>query len=208
MNDKPIKVLIVDDHAILRMGLASLLNTKKDIKVVGDASNGAMAISKTVKLNPDVVIVDLMMPGMDGVETTKGILAVAPETKVMILTTFGTSDGIIHALEAGAKGAIMKNVEFPELVAAIRSIASGDKVISPEIQRILENNPPVPTLSPRQTEILESIVRGLSNIDIAKQLGISLDMVKEHVSALFLKIGAANLTEAVAIALRKHLLKM
>ena len=208
MNDKTIKVLIVDDHAILRMGLASLLNTKKDIKVVGDASNGAMAISKTVKLNPDVVIVDLMMPGMDGVETTKGILAVAPETKVMILTTFGTSDGNIHALEAGAKGAIMKNVEFPELVAAIRSIASGDKVISPEIQRILENNPPVPTLSPRQTEILESIVRGLSNIDIAKQLGISLDMVKEHVSALFLKIGAANRTEAVAIALRKHLLKM
>ena len=208
MNDKTIKVLIVDDHAILRMGLASLLNTKKDIKVVGDASNGAMAISKTVKLNPDVVIVDLMMPGMDGVETTKGILAVAPETKVMILTTFGTSDGIIHALEAGAKGAIMKNVEFPELVAAIRSIASGDKVISPEIQRILESNPPVPTLSPRQTEILESIVRGLSNIDIAKQLGISLDVVKEHVSALFLKIGAANRTEAVAIALRKHLLKM
>ena len=208
MNDKTIKVLIVDDHAILRMGLASLLNTKKDIKVVGDASNGAMAISKTVKLNPDVVIVDLMMPGMDGVETTKGILAAASETKIMILTTFGTSDGIIHALEAGAKGAIMKNVELPELVAAIRSIASGEKVISPEIQRILESNPPVPTLSPRQAEILESIVRGLSNIDIAKQLGISLDMVKEHVSALFLKIGAANRTEAVAIALRKHLLKM
>ena len=207
MNDKTIKVLIVDDHAILRMGLASLLNTKKDIKVVGDASNGAMAISKAVKLNPDVVIVDLMMPGMDGVETTKNILAAAPDTKVMILTTFGTSNGIIHALEAGAKGAIMKNVEFPELVAAIRSIASGDTVISPEIQRILENNPPVPTLSPRQTEILESIVRGLSNIDIAKQLGISLDMVKEHVSVLFLKIGAATRAEAVAIALRKHLLK-
>ena len=207
MNDKSIKVLIVDDHAILRMGLASLLNTKKDIKVVGDASNGAMAVSKTVKLNPDVVIVDLMMPGMDGVETTKNILATAPNTKVMILTTFGTSDGIIHALEAGAKGAIMKNVEFPELVAAIRSIASGDKVISPEIQRILESNPPVPTLSPRQTEILESIVSGLSNIEIAKQLGISLDMVKEHVSVLFLKIGAATRAEAVAIALRKHLLK-
>ena len=207
MNDKTIKVLIVDDHAILRMGLASLLNTKKDIKVVGDASNGAVAVSKTVKLNPDVVIVDLMMPGMDGVETTKSILAASPNTKVMILTTFGTSDGIIHALEAGAKGAIMKNVEFPELVAAIRSIAAGDKVISPEIQRILESNPPVPTLSPRQTEILESIVRGLSNIDIAKQLGISLDMVKEHVSVLFLKIGAASRAEAVAIALRKHLLK-
>ncbi|MBQ3288284.1 MAG: response regulator transcription factor [Kiritimatiellae bacterium] len=207
MNDKTIKVLIVDDHAILRMGLASLLNTKKDIKVVGDASNGAMAVSKTLKLNPDVVIVDLMMPGMDGVETTKNILAAAPNTKVMILTTFGTSDGIIHALAAGARGAIMKSVEFPELVAAIRSIASGDKVISPEIQRILESNPPVPTLSPRQTEILESIVRGLSNIDIAKQLGISLDMVKEHVSVLFLKIGAATRAEAVAIALRKHLLK-
>ena len=205
--DRKIKVLIVDDHAILRMGLASLLNTKKGIKVVGDASNGTIAVSKTLKLNPDVVIVDLMMPGMDGVETTKRILEAVPSAKIMILTTFGTSDGIIHALEAGARGAIMKNVEFPDLVAAIRSIASGEMVISPEIKRILESNPPVPTLSPRQTEILESIVRGLSNIDIAKQLGISLDMVKEHVSTLFLKIGAANRTEAAAIALRKHLLK-
>ena len=201
-------ILIVDDHALIRRGLSDLIRYEKDLAVVGEACDGASAVEAAARLRPDVVVMDLVMPKVDGVEATRRIKAAMPETKVMILTTFGTSDGIIHALEAGAKGAIMKNVEFPELVAAIRSIASGDKVISPEIQRILESNPPVPTLSPRQAEILESIVRGLSNIDIAKQLGISLDMVKEHVSALFLKIGAANRTEAVAIALRKHLLKM
>lgn len=101
----------------------------------------------------------------------------------------------------------MKNVDFPELVEAIRTVAAGGQAISPEIERLLAESPPIPLLSPRQTEILESITRGLSNNDIAKQLGISVDMVKEHVNSLFAKIGAANRTEAATIALRKHLLK-
>ncbi len=202
-----IKVLIVDDHAILRMGLTALLNSKKDIEVVGDAANGPAGIRKALKLKPDVVIMDLAMPDMDGAETTRQLLAKAPDSKVMILTTFGTADGISHALDAGALGAVMKNVEFTELVDAIRTIAGGGHYVSPEIERILEADPPIPALSPRQAEILSSLVRGLSNIDIASQLGISLDMVKEHTTSLFAKLGVANRTEAVAIAMRKHLVQ-
>ena len=201
-------VLIIDDHAILRMGLASLLNAKKDIEVIGDAANGRTGIQKILKLHPDVVIMDLMMPGMDGTETTRQLLAKAPDSKVLILTTFGTSDGITHALDAGAKGAIMKNCDFGELVTAIRTVAKGEEYLSPEVRRIITKDPPIAPLSPRQAEILQSIVRGLSNPDIAKQLGISLDMVKEHTEALFQKLGVANRPEAVAIALRKHLLKI
>jgi len=139
---------------------------------------------------------------------TRQLLAKAPDSKVLILTTFGTSDGITHALEAGAKGAIMKNCDFSELVSAIKTVAAGDQFISPDVARIMSKDPPVAPLSKRQEEILHSIIRGLSNPDIARQLGISLDMVKEHTEALFQKIGAANRTEAVAIALRKHLLKI
>ncbi len=204
----PIRVLIVDDHAILRMGLASLLASKCEIEVVGDASDGPSGIRKALKLKPDVVIMDLMMPGMDGIEATKELLAKAPESKILILTTFGTSNGINNALEAGAMGAVMKNCDFSELADAIRAVASGKRYVAADVERILVADPPVAALSPRQMEILQSIVRGLSNPDIAKQLGISVNMVKEHVESLFQKIGAANRTEAVAIAFRKHLLKM
>ena len=203
-----IKVLIVDDHAILRMGLSSLLATEKDIAVVGEAGNGEEAHRIALEAKPDVVIMDLMMPGMDGVETTRRIRADLPDTKVLILTTFSTADGIAHALEAGANGAIMKNVEFSEFVSAIRTVMAGGRAMSPEIERIMKDNPPVPLLSRRQSEILEAITRGLSNADIAQMLGISLDMVKEHVQTLFAKIGAANRTEAASIALRKHLIKI
>ena len=204
----PIRVLIVDDHAILRMGLASLLASKCEIEVVGDASDGPSGIRKALKLKPNVVIMDLMMPGMDGIEATKELLAKAPESKILILTTFGTSNGINNALEAGAMGAVMKNCDFSELADAIRAVASGKRYVAADVERILVADPPVAALSPRQMEILQSIVRGLSNPDIAKQLGISVDVVKEHVESLFQKIGAANRTEAVAIAFRKHLLKM
>lgn len=203
-----IKVLLIDDHAIMRSGLASLLRTRKDIEVVGDAGDGETGIQKAVKLKPDVVIMDLMMPGMDGTEATRQLLQKLPETKVLIFTTFGTADGIGHALEAGASGAIMKNVEFPELVDAIKTVASGGRAMSPEIEQILSEDPPLPELSARQAEILQSITRGLSNEDIARQLGISVPMVKEHVQATFSKIGASNRAEAVSIAMRKHLLKI
>ena len=204
----PIRVFLVDDHALMRQGLVSLLGTRKDIEVVGDAESGEAALRKAPRLNPNVIITDLIMPGMDGAEVTRQLKQALPGTHVLILTSFGTADGIAQALDAGASGAILKTVKLPELAEAIRTVASGGTAISPEIQQMLDKTTPIPPLSPRQGEILESVVRGLTNKDIAKQLGISAPMVNEHLNALFAKIGAANRVEAVAIALRKHLLKI
>ena len=203
-----IKVLIADDHTIVRAGLTALLGTEKDIEVVGEAKNGAQAVSEAIKLHPDIVIMDLMMPKMDGAEATAALHEKLPETKVIILTTFGSSDGIAHAIESGAAGALMKTADDAALISTIRSVAGGKTVISPDIKRLLAEDPPIPVLTTRQAEVLQSMMRGLTNRDIAKQLGIRQDGVNEHVAAILAKIGAANRTEAVAIALRKHLLKL
>lgn len=202
-----IKVLIADDHTIVRAGLTALLGTEKDIEVVGEAKNGAEAVSNAVELHPDIVIMDLMMPKMDGVEATKELLRKAPSAKTILLTTYGTSDGIAHALKAGARGAVLKNADNSELAKAIRIVAQGGDYISPDIRQQLAADPPVPDLTPRQSEILESMVRGLTDRDIAQHLRLSPESVSEHVGAIRQKIGAANRTEAVAIAMRKYLLK-
>ena len=203
-----IKVMLVDDHAVLRMGLAALLGTRKEIEVVGEADDGNEALRKYPKLKPDVVIMDLMMPEMDGTETTRRLLADHPEAKVLILTTYGTADALGHALEAGALGAILKTAKLPELVASVTAVAAGNRSVAPEIEQILSVDPPVQQLSKRQSEILESITRGLSNEEISTMLGISVPVVKEHIKLLFEKIGASNRAEAVAIAMRKHLIKV
>jgi DNA-binding NarL/FixJ family response regulator len=203
-----IRVLIADDHTIVRIGLKTLLTAEDDIEVVGEAKNGEMAVREAMRLSPDVVIMDLMMPKMDGAEATATLHEKLPETKVIILTTFGSSDGIAHAIESGASGALMKTADDAALISTIRSVASGKTVISPDIKRLLAEDPPIPVLTSRQTEVLQSMMRGLTNRDIAKQLGIRQDGVNEHVAAILAKIGAANRTEAVAIALRKHLLKL
>ena len=205
---KPTTILLVDDHAVMRMGLVSLLETCRDVEVIGDTGDGESAIRKALKLRPDVVIMDLMMPEMDGVETTRRLLEKWPKANVLVLTTFATSDGISRALEAGAKGAILKNSDLKGLRAAIHDVAEGKRHCSAEVEQIMTDDPPIPELSLRQLEILNSIVRGLSNPDIARQLGISLPMVKEHLTSLFAKLGVANRTEAVALALRKQLLKI
>ena len=202
-----IKILIADDHAIVRMGLASLLSTQVGFKVIGDAEDGEMAVQKAVELKPDVIIMDIMMPNMDGIAATAEIHKILPEAKIIILTTFGTSDGIASALNAGAIGALLKNAPNTELIAAIRTVVNGEKSISEEIQRFMEEDPPAKALTDRQKEILEGLTRGLTNKDIAKSLQIREDRVKEHVNTIFAKLGAANRTEAVAIAMRKQLLK-
>jgi DNA-binding NarL/FixJ family response regulator len=150
----------------------------------------------------------MIMPGMDGNETTRRLIANNPNSRILILTSYGTSDGIAHALEAGALGAVIKTLDFKDLVKAIHEVAAGRKYVSDEIQEMLSNSEPVTNLSPRQNEILNCLARGLNNSDIAAQLGISRSVVKEHEMALYAKIGAANRTEAVTIALRKHLLKI
>lgn len=204
---KKTRVLLVDDHAVMRMGLASLLRSEPGIEIIGEADDGASGVRLALQLKPDVVIMDLIMPIMDGAETTRQIMTQNPEMKILMLTTFGTADGIAHALEAGARGAILKSASLTELMSAIKTIADGGTFIASEIEQILSETPPVPKLSPRQAEVLESVVRGLSNEDIAMQLGISVARVREHLTALFSKMGTANRAETVAIALRKHLLK-
>ena len=203
-----IKILVADDHTIVRVGLVTLLNRFPDFEIVGEAGNGAVAVSKALKLAPDVVVLDLVMPKMDGVTATAEIHEKLPGAKVLILTSFGTSEDISRALNAGAVGAILKTAANSELVSTIRRVAAGKRTVSPEIENMLANDPPVPELSPRQRDILESIMRGLTNNQIAMQFEISPESVKTHIAKLFEKIGAASRSEAVSIALRKQLLKI
>lgn len=203
-----IRILIVDDHAIVRAGLAALLGSIPDFEIVGEASNGSIAVSKAIKLNPDVIVMNLVMPKMGGVEATTEILSKLPDTRILILTSFGTSEELSRVFSAGATGAILKNTANSALVSSIRRIAKGNRVVSPEIENMLANEPPIPELSSRQRDILESLTRGLTNNEIAMQFEISPESVKTHIAKLFEKIGAGNRSEAVSIALRKHLLKL
>lgn len=203
---KNIRVLIADDHAIVRHGLCALLGTERGIEVVGEAKDGNEAVARTKQLAPDVVIMDIVMPRKDGVEATVEICAAVPSTKIVVLTSFGTSDKISRAIEAGATGALMKTAEDRELLSAIRTVANGGRVISPAVRKLISTDPPAPELTPRQLEILQAMARGLTNKDIAKMFGIRTDGVNEHVLAILAKLGAANRTEAVAIALRKQLI--
>ena len=200
-------VLLIDDHAVMRMGLAALLGTCPEIIVSGDADDGESGIRLALRLRPDVIIMDLLMPEMDGVETTRRLRTEWPEAKVLVLTTLGTSNGLARALKAGAYGALLKSADLDELRKAIAVVANGENYVSSEIRQILSEDPPISELTPRQQEILDAIARGLTNVDIARQLGISVPVVKEHMTSLLQKLGVANRTEAVSLALRKHLLK-
>ncbi len=206
--DNKIRVLVADDHAIVRTGLVTLLGRAADIEVVGEANDGNDAVAKAMKLNPDVVVLDLVMPRKDGVAATAELHAKRPDMKILILTSFGTSEEITKAFSAGAHGAILKSCPNAELIESIRNIVAGKRVVAPEIENMLANDPPMPDLSPRQREILESITRGLTNNQIAMQFDISPESIKTHINKLFKKLGAASRSEAVSIALRKHLLKI
>lgn len=204
---KKITVLIADDHTIVRIGLRTLLSYDEGIEVVGEARNGEQAVREAMRLAPDVVVMDLAMPKKDGVEATREILEMRPETRVLILTSYGTTDGIAHALEVGAAGAMMKTADDGKIVSTIKKIAGGATCVSPDIQRQLEANPPVPRLSARQREVLQLIVDGKTSKEIASMLGIRPDSVDDVTRALFEKMNVSNRIEAVAIALRRHLLE-
>ena len=204
---KKTSVLLVDDHSVVRMGLAAIINIEKDLKVCGEAESGAEAVKLAKEMRPDVVVMDFMMPGMDGAEATAAVLRASPESKVLVLTTYGTSVDIARALKSGATGAVTKNLSNDELADAIRATARGERMLSAEIEASLSEAESDNGLTARQREVLDSITRGLSNDDIAGMLGISKVRVKQHLAALYQKLGAANRAEAVAIALRRQLLK-
>jgi len=205
---QPIKILIADDHALLRRGLATLLGFDKGITVVGDAKNGEEAVKAAIKLKPDVVVMDLSMPVMDGVEATRQIREALSDTHVLILTSYSTSVDVSRAMEAGASGAFVKDAEDERLVDAIRTVAAGGTAFSPEIEAMIKSEPHPPELTERQRKILDATSKGLSSEKIAARLGISTYAVNQHLDAIRRKLGAQSRTEAVAIALRKQFLKV
>jgi len=205
---KKINVMIADDHSIVRMGIAAMLKYQADIEVTGEAEDGEEAVRLAETLRPDVVIMDLVMQKMDGATATETIKKLHPEVKVIVITTFWNSADVTRAISKGASGAIMKGVSSEELVKAIRDVAAGQTVFSPEILQFVQEKQETPEFTERQQEILHSVSRGLTNADIAKMFGISVDGVKRHLLAIFRKLGAANRSEAVTIAIRHHILKI
>ena len=203
-----IKILLADDHQIVRMGLASILQPERDLVLVGEATNGTEAVELVRKLNPDVVLMDLMMPEKDGATATAEIRAARPDVKVLVLTTFGESEEVRRALAAGAAGALIKNTPHKILLAAIRQVAAGERVLSPEIDHLLNTSETAASLTPRQVEILRYTAQGLPSKGIAREIGISANGINAHFHAIFEKLGASSRAEAVAIALRKRLLTL
>lgn len=203
-----IKILIADDHKIVRLGLVALFESEPDLSVVAQAEDGQDAVRKTASLHPDVAILDLMMPKMDGVTAIAKLRETHPGIRIVALTSFSTSDVLIQAQKAGADAVVLKTDDDSFLLKAIREVCDGRKYLSPEARGLLKSDPPLPPLSNRQQEVLQALGHGYTNRDIALQLGISSRSVEVHVNTLLAKIGAANRTEAVAIALRKHLLKI
>lgn len=210
MSD-PIRVMIVDDHSVVRSGLSAFLLAFDDLEVAGEASGGAEALRLCGEVSPDVVLMDLVMPGMDGATATAAIRGEYPSVAVLALTSFPEEDLVQKALQAGAIGYLLKNVSAEELAAAIRSAAAGKGTLAPEAAQALINGARKPAsvghdLTPREREVLELMVEGFSNPTIAETLFVSRSTVKFHVSSILAKLGATSRTEAVALALQEKLL--
>lgn len=205
---KKISILLADDHAITRMGLNMLIANKPDMTVVGEAEDGEEAIRLARELRPDIVILDLMMPGISGAAATKAIRSENTAIRIVILTTFGDPDDLALAVKNGANATLLKDTRTDDIIDALRKVAAGEEIIPQSIRNMSDEDDSLTTLTDRQKEVLRSVSRGLTNADIAKQLGITEIGVQKHLKLIFTKLGAANRTEAAAIALRKHLLKI
>lgn len=210
-----IRVLLADDQALIRMGFRMVLDAEADIEVVGEAADGAAAITQAKALNPDVVLMDIRMPGVNGIEATAEITRTL-STKVLILTTFDLDEYAFGGLRAGASGFLLKDTRPAELIDAIRTVASGEAVVSPRItRRMLEMfagqlpsgasasgqvDPRIASLTPRETEILCLVARGMSNAEIAAELVVSATTVKTHVGSVLAKLGVRDRVQAVVVA--------
>ncbi len=206
-----IRVLVVDDHDMVRSGLATFLLATDDLELVGEASSGEEAVTRCGELLPDVILMDLVMPGMDGIAATKEIRAHYPQTAIIALTSFGEEKMIRSALQAGAIAYLLKNVTAEELAQAIRAACAGQSTLSPEAAQSLVHSAsrpsaPLPMLTGREKEVLALMVEGLSNPQIADRLVVSRSTIKYHVSNVLSKLGATSRAEAIAIAVRGGLI--
>ena len=208
----PIRVLLVDDHMVVRSGLSTVLSVYDDLKLVGEAGDGEEAIRLCERLQPDVILMDLLMPKMDGVTAIKVIKTRWPQIQIIALTSFKEKEYVEGALKAGANGYLLKDVSAEELVNAVRRATAGQPSLSPEAAQVLMKNVSEPGLphqemTGRELEILALMVEGLSNNEIAERLIVSQSTVKFHVSNILSKLGVTGRTEAVALAVKHHLVK-
>ena len=207
---KPIRVMLVDDHAMVRKGLATFLKVFDDLQLAGEAESGETAIQLCGEVLPDVILMDMVMPDMDGATATRVIRQQFPQVQIIALTSFKEGELIQNALEAGAIGYLLKDVSADDLVRAIRSAHAGRATLSPEAaQSLVEtaNLPPSPglDLTEREREVLALMIEGLNNTQIAGRLTVSPSTIKSHVSNILSKLGVASRTEAVTLALRNHI---
>jgi len=203
--------MIVDDHAVVRSGLGAFLLAFDELELVGEAADGEEALRLCTQARPDVVLMDLVMPGMDGVTATRAIREQHPDTQVIALTSFGERERVQAALKAGAISYLLKNVSAEELLSAIKRASVGQPSLAPEAARALiesttQPQPPGHDLTEREREVLALMVEGLSNRAIAERLVVSNSTIKFHVSSILSKLGVTSRTEAVALALQHHLI--
>ncbi|WP_371401004.1 response regulator transcription factor [Kribbella sp. NBC_00662] len=207
-----IRVLVVDDHPVVRSGLTGMLSVTEDISVVGEAGDGSEAVALVESTRPDVVLMDLRMPRMDGVAATGAIVSGYPSTRVLVLTTYDTDTDILHAVEAGAAGYLLKDTPHIELLNGIRAAARGETVLAPPVAARLMSRlrtpaaPAAASPSPRELEVLAAVARGLSNAEIGRELFIGEATVKTHLQRLFAKLDVDDRTRAVTVAIERGLL--
>jgi NarL family two-component system response regulator LiaR len=200
-----IRVLIADDHAVVRQGLRAFLDLQEDIEVVGEAADGAEALEAAARLAPDVVLIDVVMPGVDGIEAIRGLRERAPAARAIVLSSFIDDEKLFPAVRAGAAGYLLKDVQPQELVEAIRTVHGGGALLHPRVaSRLLEEIATDP-LTPREREVLSLIGRGMANKVIARELSLSEKTVKAHVSSILAKLGVTDRTQAALYAVRAGL---
>jgi DNA-binding NarL/FixJ family response regulator len=210
---EPIRVLIADDHPFVRHGLRTYLDTLDDLEVVGEASHGAEAVELAGRLVPDVVLMDLVMPELDGVEATRRVKASSPATKVIVLTSFDDDEKVFPAIKAGAAGYLLKDVHPAELAEAVRKASRGEALLAPSVaarlmQEVSGERPPDAGLTERELEVLRLLARGMSNKLIAHELVVSEKTVKTHVSNILAKLHLADRTQAALYAVREGLAEL
>jgi DNA-binding NarL/FixJ family response regulator len=203
-----IRVLVADDHFIVRIGLMSVVNTEPDMRVVGEAADGAQAVEVFLKTTPDLVLMDLRMPIKDGIEATKEIRSKQPDARILMLTTFDGDTDIHRAIQAGAQGYILKNSTGDKLIPALRAVAAGEKWIPKEIASRLASRKLFEDLTPRELQVLQQMAKGFANKEIGDILNISGHTVKDHLKNILGKLRVADRTEAVTVALQRGIIQL